>query len=64
MQPKIQEITKYERGTNPILDKIYDETTDGPLWIIQGSTGRRPVLAGSEAEAKERYINENNPAFL
>lgn len=54
MTATIQSIERY-RGGNEYLDKIYEEATDGPLWIIQGVTGRRPVLAPSEAQAVAKY---------
>ena len=60
MTDTVQSIERYRAGTNEILDRLYDELADGPLWIVQGSTGRRPVLAPSEAQAVAKYKAQAN----
>lgn len=52
-------INKYERGTNELLDKVYDEE-DGDIYIVNGPIGRIPIMAGSESEALTIYKAKKN----
>lgn len=52
---KIQEVARYEDGTNARLDRINNGKT---VWIVQGSLGRRPIIADTADEAREKYRNK------
>ena len=47
------EVTLYEYGTEPHIDEVLIPTEI--CWIIKGPRGALPVIAATEAEARERY---------
>lgn len=49
------DVVEYVYGTNELLDRIYNPTQDGPVWIVQGNRGRRPILALTGEEALVEY---------
>lgn len=57
MANQVQTVTKYEAGTNALLDAIYEES-DGPVWVVQGTNGRMPILAPNEEEARQQYLSK------
>jgi hypothetical protein len=50
-----KEVVRYT-GSNAILNAVYDEETDGTLWMVQGVIGRLPILADSREAAVEEYV--------
>lgn len=57
------EVYRYD-GSNEVLNRIYDEVVDGPLWIVNDWKGRKPIMAGSAEEAlaiyRAKYATETN----
>lgn len=51
----ITSVEPYELGMNDRLDRI---NTGKIVWIVQGSKGRRPIIAGTEDEARNKYISK------
>lgn len=46
------EVTKYD-GSNERLNALLTGET---VWIVQGSVGRKPIIADTAEEAKEDYL--------
>ena len=43
-------------GCNEYLNCIWDVDIDGPMYIVNGMYGRKPILADTAALAVERYF--------
>ena len=55
MANRVSNVTRYERGTNYLLDAVYEDA-DGPVWIVDGAAGRMPFLAVDEKDAEAQYM--------
>lgn len=49
---RIQAVERYVSGSNAFLDKIHDGER---VFLVQGSYGRRPIIANTEDEARAGY---------
>lgn len=46
------QVSKYE-GTNERMNALMDGET---VWIVQGPSGRRPIIADTEQQAEDEYV--------
>jgi hypothetical protein len=56
------EVKPYD-GSNEYLSRILEDS-DGPVWIVNGPSGRRPIMAESAAEAKREYFDKYTDYYV
>jgi hypothetical protein len=50
-------------GSNEYLNRVLEDS-DGPVWIVNGPSGRRPIMAKSAQEAKQVYFDKYTDYYV